>query len=97
MSTVLDAIERKPLVIRLRPALQMTDDQFFEFCQINRDWQIERTAEGDILIMPPEGGETGARSADLTAQLAVWAKKDGSGVAFGSSTGFILPNGAWAA
>ena len=94
MATVLNDLEIAPLVLHFRPAIEMTEDQFFEFCQINRDLRIERTAQGDILIMAPAGGESAARNAGLTMQLTVWAKRDGSGVAFDSSAGFTLPNGA---
>ena len=83
-----------PLVLRLRPAIDMTDDEFFEFCQLNRDLRFERTAEGDIVIMAPTGALTGARNIRLAAQVSTWADRDGTGRAFDSSTGFILPNGA---
>ena len=87
-------IETPPLVLHLRPAIELTPEQFFDFCQLNPDWRIERSAEGDIIVMPPAGGETGARNIKLAAQVSLWADRDGSGVAFDSSTGFILPNGA---
>src|SRR5713226_7174963 len=82
------------LTLHLRPAVELTDDQFFHLCQINRDLRLERTAEGDIIIMPPTGGETGNRNAGITAQMHNWTKADGTGAAFDSSTGFKLPNGA---
>lgn len=94
MATVTSYTESQPLVLRMRPAIDMTDDQFFEFCQINRDLRIERTAQGDILIMTPTGGATGARNLRITLRLGLWTIQDGRGVAFDSSTGFILPNGA---
>lgn len=94
MIKVKPQVETPPLVLHFPPAVEMTSEQFFEFCQLNRDLRIERTAEGDIIIMPPAGGETNARNADLTMQVRLWAKKDGSGVAFDSSGGFELPNGA---
>ncbi|EDX73485.1 conserved hypothetical protein [Coleofasciculus chthonoplastes PCC 7420] len=72
----------------------MTDDQFFEFCQINRDLRIERTATGELLIMPPTGTETGGRNFRLNGQLYNWTEQDGTGIGFDSSTGFTLPNGA---
>jgi Uma2 family endonuclease len=72
----------------------MTDEQFYEFCRINRDLRIERTAEGDLVIAPPAGGRTSARNAEITFQLGQWAKGDGRGVAFDSSGGFRLPSGA---
>lgn len=74
--------------------LQANGDNFFEFCQINRDYRIERSAEGEILIMSPTGGETGHRNSDLVTDLNVWARRDQTGIVFDSSTGFILPNGA---
>ena len=82
------------MVLHTRPAIETSDEQFFLFCQQNRDWQIERTAEGDWIIMPPAGGETGSRNSEIARQLGNWAKQDGTGVAFDSSTGFDLPNGA---
>ncbi|MYN64101.1 MAG: Uma2 family endonuclease [Acidobacteria bacterium] len=72
----------------------MNREQFLRFCQLNRDVRIERNAEGSIAVMAPTGGETGARSGRLFAAVFRWAEDDGSGVAFDSSTGFELPNGA---
>jgi Uma2 family endonuclease len=82
------------ITLRLSPAIEMTDDEFFALCQLNGDLRFERTAEGDIIVMAPTGGETGNRNADITAQLVTWTKRDGTGAAFDSSTGFKLPNGA---
>jgi Uma2 family endonuclease len=83
-----------PIVLRLPPALNLTEDQFFELCQINHELRIERSAEGELLIMPPAGGETGDRESEINMQLRLWAKREGTGRAFGSATGFILPNSA---
>ena len=82
------------ITLRLKPAIKMTDDEFFALCQLNRDLRLERNAEGDIKVMPPTGGETGNRNAEITGQLVIWTKQDGIGAAFDSSTGFKLPNGA---
>jgi Uma2 family endonuclease len=78
-------------VIQLR---DMSEEEFYEFCSLNSDYRIERTAQGDILIMPPAGGETGYRNSDLTTQLMIWSRKNGLGRVFDSSTAFHLPNGA---
>jgi len=80
--------------IHLKPAIELTEDQFFALCQLNRDLRLERNAEGDIIVMPPTGGETGNRNAEITGQLVIWTKQNGIGAAFDSSTGFKLPNGA---
>ena len=87
-------IEYRPVVLRTSPALEMDEEQFFEFCQQNKDLRIERTAGGDLEIMPPTGGETGNRNFKIALQLGVWMESDSTGVAFDSSTGFRLPNGA---
>ncbi len=87
-------LARQPFVVRVPHTLKISSDQFWEFCQANRDWRCERSAEGDIIIMPPTGGETGALNARLLKQLIDWADRDGTGVVFDSSTGFVLPNGA---
>jgi Uma2 family endonuclease len=88
------ATEIVPMVLRLHPAIQMTDDQFYEFCQLNRDFRIERNAFGELVIMSPTGSETDERNFNLIGQLWIWTKQDGTGVGFGSSGGFTLPNGA---
>src|ERR1041384_3059033 len=82
------------LHIQLSPVINMTQDQFFEFCQQNRKLRFERSAEGELIIMPPSGGGTGKRNLSIGAQLYDWSERDGTGEAFDSSTGFILPNGA---
>jgi len=87
-------IEHPPVVLHLHPALEMDEEQFFEFCQLNREWRIERSAEGDLEVMVPTGGETSNRNANLTMQVGIWTRRDGTGIAFDSNGGFILPNGA---
>ena len=82
------------LDLQMQPVIDMSREQFLRFCQRNRDLRIERSAEGGIAVMAPTGGETGARSGRLFAAVFRWAEDDGSGVAFDSSTGFELPNGA---
>src|SRR5687768_4357939 len=86
--------EERPLRLRLGPLLSMTDDQLYELCQLNPELRIERTAQGELLIMPPTGGETSKRNLDLLVAVGTWAKDEGSGIAFDSSGGFILPNSA---
>lgn len=83
-----------PLIVHLQPVLELSDDQLYEFAQLNRELRIERNAQGELIIMPPTGGESGQRNAEITMQLRLWAKRDGSGATFDSSTGFRLPNGA---
>jgi Uma2 family endonuclease len=71
---------------------QLTDEQFFDFCQQNRDLRIERTANGEIIIMTPTGGITGNMNNEILFHLNLWNKKHQSGYVFDSSTGFTLPD-----
>jgi Uma2 family endonuclease len=91
-AVVTEAEAREPfLTIHLSPAVELSDEQFFELCQINSDLRLERNAKGDIIVMPPTGGETSNRNQEVTRQLGNWAKRDDTGAA---SAGFKLPNGA---
>ncbi|PAX60442.1 Uma2 family endonuclease [Brunnivagina elsteri] len=83
-----------PLVLQFPSSAKMTDEQFFDFCQVNRDLRIERNKNGDISIMPPTGSETGNRNFNIAVQIGVWSEKDGTGICFDSSTGFTLSTGA---
>ncbi|BAY18768.1 hypothetical protein NIES21_46210 [Anabaenopsis circularis NIES-21] len=80
--------------VNLKPVLELTDEQFFNLCQANKDLKFERSANGELIIMPPTGGETGNRNGRLNQQLFNWTDADGIGIAFDSSTCFKLPNGA---
>ncbi|MEG5017502.1 MULTISPECIES: Uma2 family endonuclease [unclassified Microcoleus] len=75
-------------------SINLSDEQFFQLCQHNRDYQFERTASGELIIMPPTGSETSKRNMDLSYQLQAWSRQNNLGVAFDSSGGFTLPNGA---
>lgn len=80
--------------LNLEPTIQLTDEQFYQLCQQNRDLKFERTVTGELIIMPPTGGETGRSNFEIAVELGIWNRKTQLGVAFDSSTGFHLPNGA---
>nr|WP_254658042.1 Uma2 family endonuclease [Pleurocapsa sp. PCC 7327] len=82
------------LPVPLELTIQLTDEQFFQLCHNNRDLRFERTATGELIIMPPTGGTTGDRNAELTYQLRAWSRQNNLGKSFDSSTGFKLPNGS---
>ena len=82
------------LELQMSPIWEMSADSFFDFCQLNSHLRIERNATGKLIIMSPAGSETGNRNFKLIQQLANWTDRDGSGIGFDSSAGFILPNGA---
>lgn len=81
------------IAIRM-PGGDMTDEQFYQFCMLNPDLRIERTAGKVIVIMPPTNSDTGNRNAELIVEIGIWNRKNKSGKIFDSSTGFKLPDGA---
>lgn len=82
------------ITLELRPVINLTDEQFYQLCYNNPDIKLERNAKGELIVMPPTGWGTGKRNTKLTQRLANWTDEDGTGIAFDSSTGFKLPNGA---
>jgi Uma2 family endonuclease len=86
--------QRQYFPLRIRPATRLSDDALYDLCAMNQELRIERTAEGEIIVISPTGGETGRRNGLITMALGAWAERDGTGVFFDSSTGFLLPNGA---
>ena len=81
------------LVLDVR-SVCLTDDQFFRLCGDNRDLRIEMTAQKELIIMSPTNPKTDHKNAKITMLLGIWATQDGTGVFFGSSAIFTLPNGA---
>jgi len=71
-----------------------TDGEFYEFCQRNKDFRFEMTAEGELIIMPPTTLETSRKNNKITFKLTTWAEKDKTGEVFESDGMFTLPNGA---
>jgi Uma2 family endonuclease len=82
------------VTLDLRSTVELTDDRFEQICQSNRDLKFERTAIGELVVVALTGGETGRRNIKLSARLEMWNEQGETGVAFDSSTGFRLPNGA---
>ena len=94
MAILLIQSENTSLTVNFPAIAQMTAEQFYDFCQANPELRIERTALGEVMIMPPTSSDTGNRSGKTFQQLANWADQDGTGETFDSSSGFTLPNGA---
>ena len=86
--------EQLPGKVVWNPESPMTDDQYFDFCMANPNLRLERTAEGEIVIVPPAGWESSYRSLEASGQLRNWARRDGRGKASDASAEFILPTGA---
>ena len=81
-----------PLIVR--PLVPLSDEQFHEFCRLNDELAIERTAQGHLSITAPASFRTSHLNLRTAVRLAEWAERDGTGLATGSSGGFILPDSA---
>ncbi|NJK50389.1 Uma2 family endonuclease [Candidatus Gracilibacteria bacterium] len=82
------------IVLNLKPFVDLSEDQFYQLCQNHRELKFERTAQGELIIMTPVGGEGGSKEAELIGDLVFWNRRTQLGKVFSSSTGFRLPNGA---
>jgi Uma2 family endonuclease len=82
------------VILQIPQSLKFTDDKFVEMVAANKDLRLELSAQGELSIMSPTGGETGDRNLELGGQVWFWNRQNGLGKAFDSSTGFKLPNGA---
>ncbi|MEQ9359256.1 MAG: Uma2 family endonuclease [Coleofasciculus chthonoplastes F3-SA18-01] len=82
------------ITLHVPTTVTLTDEQFYQLCMANEEHRMELTAEGDLIIMPPTGGESGIRNSDLNADLVIWNRQTRLGYVFDSSTIFKLPNGA---
>ena len=80
--------------INIPSTFKVTEEQFQALATANRDLRLERTANGQLIIMPPTGGNTGKRNAQLSAQFVIWNNQTKLGEVFDSSCAFRLPNGA---
>jgi Uma2 family endonuclease len=82
----------KPVILNIKN-VGLSDDQFYQLCQINEDWKLEQTAKGELIIMPPVGAISGNRESDFNGYIWLWNLQTKLGKVFSSSTVFTLPNG----
>lgn len=76
------------------PAIRVSEDLFLALVHENPDVEFERAGDGRLIVVPPAGNESSRQNIRLTTQLEIWNERENAGVAFDSSAGFRLPNGA---
>jgi Uma2 family endonuclease len=82
------------ITLNLNSIIKLTSEQFYQLCEENPDLKLERNANGELIVMPPTGGETGKSNSTANAQIWTWNDRTELGEVFDSSTGFTLPNKA---
>jgi Uma2 family endonuclease len=89
------AVPAIPLAVKLGAGVRLGDTELHDLCVANPDLRIERNAQGNVIVMTPAGGRSSNREAKVIAALEAWATSTGERyLAFSSSVGFLLPNGA---
>ncbi|NJR68552.1 MAG: Uma2 family endonuclease [Synechococcales cyanobacterium CRU_2_2] len=81
------------ITLQLEPLTLLTREAFVTLCEANPDAQLERTPDGELVIMSPVGGGSGKREASLIVQVGSWNERAGLGEVFSSSTIFSLSGG----
>lgn len=83
------------ITLDLSSIIHLTDEQYYKFATAtaHKGLRIERSRTGEIEIMPPTGGESSIRNANLTGNVYVWNEQTKLGVAFDSNVEFKLPKG----
>ena len=66
--------------VTIPPRLKVTDEQFMQFVAANPDLRLERTAEGELIVMAPTGSEGGNYNAELTSDFVIWNRQTRLGV-----------------
>lgn len=82
------------ITLNLNSIIKLTSQQFYQLCEENPELKLERNANGELIVMPPTGGETGKSNSTANAQIWTWNDRTELGEVFDSSTGFTLPNKA---
>ncbi|WP_017303180.1 Uma2 family endonuclease [Spirulina subsalsa] len=85
-------ITAKPIILNIK-TVNLSDEQFYQLCQNNENWQLEKTAKGELIIMPPVGAISGNRESEFNGLVWLWNRQTNLGKVFSSSTIFNLPNG----
>ncbi|MDJ0600454.1 MAG: Uma2 family endonuclease [Crocosphaera sp.] len=85
-------ITTEPIILNLKN-VGLSDEQFYQLCQVNDRWRLEETAQGELIIMPPVGAISGNRESELNGLVWLWNRQKKLGKVFSSSTVFMLPNG----
>jgi len=91
--TTIEPIDYVPTIFDFSP-LRLTDEQFENLCRNHPDLNLEMSATGELIIVPPTSPESGWKNSRLTRRMDEWTEKDNTGICFDSSTMFTLPNGA---
>lgn len=71
-----------------------TDEDLLRLSHLNPGYRFERTAAGEVVVMPPAGNESSRVCLRLCTRVEQWSDANSFGYTFESSAGFRMPDGA---
>jgi Uma2 family endonuclease len=90
-NTPIQSVDVQPLLLDVSDMrLTVTSEQFDRLCINNPDLRLELTKDGELIVMPPTGGESGKRNVSLATDVTIWNRQTDLGEVFDSSTGYDL-------
>jgi Uma2 family endonuclease len=82
-------LNTEPLLLDVRDVkLHITPAEFDRLSRLNRNLRLELTKDGELIVMPPTGGETGRRNSNILTEVVLWNRQTQLGEVFDSSTGY---------
>ena len=70
------SLETQPLLLDVHSiTLRVTHEEFEKLCQDNPERSFELTASGELIVMPPVGGESGNSELELGIDLGNWNRQ----------------------
>ncbi|AFY56426.1 hypothetical protein Riv7116_3986 [Rivularia sp. PCC 7116] len=78
--------------VTIPEAFKVSHEQFKELAIANRDLRLERTEEGELVVIPLNGGEAGAKNTNITGQLWLWNRQSKIGIALLYRVKIYYPN-----
>lgn len=97
MATALELADLRTTIdhaVEIVPPHWIDDDAIIALAQRYEPLQFERFADGTLLVTPPAGFYSGVRNAELTRQIANWARSGHCGTVADCSGEFNLPDGS---
>lgn len=79
--------------LKLPESWPTTDDALLELSDLNT-WQVELTADGELLIMSPESPESSERGGEIHIDVGIWNRKARNGHVFGAQLGVRSDDGS---
>lgn len=91
-SVPFEAMRGDAIVLRLPAKKEVySNEEFWELCKLNPDLRMEKNRDGSVVILNPVISDGARQELNVSAQLWIWAKQNGQGIAFGPSAGFTMP------